>query len=204
MEAALSAAGLAAVELAEAQISTDVSEDNVGAISLGIVAPGGRLIRHRAFGWARRGFGGAEWLPNRGPGYIYRIGSISKSVTVVGLMSLVEEGVPAPRLRATPSPGVQGVLPSWSGSDQGSQGRPSAFRGQHVALAVLERAPVPHADLPEIVAEDLEIITGRGRRPQAELLAPRAPALGPGCRVAHEVRHLDVLPGVACGLRGLR
>ena len=93
MAPALSPAALAAAEAAEAQISADVSEDNVGSISLGIVAPGGHLIRHRAFGWARKGFGGAEWLPNRGPGFIYRIGSISKSVTVVGLMSLVEEGI---------------------------------------------------------------------------------------------------------------
>ena len=93
MAPALPPAALAAAEAAEAQISADVSEDNVGSISLGIVAPGGQLIRHRAFGWARKGFGGAEWLPNRGPGFIYRIGSISKSVTVVGLMSLVEEGI---------------------------------------------------------------------------------------------------------------
>ena len=111
MAPALSPAALAAAEAAEAQISADVSEDNVGSISLGIVAPGGQLIRHRAFGWARKGFGGAEWLPNRGPGFIYRIGSISKSVTVVGLMSLVEEGIlsltdlaSAPRTSPSPPP----------------------------------------------------------------------------------------------------
>jgi hypothetical protein len=93
MAPVLSEAAEAAVATIEAQVSADVAEDGIGGISLGIVGPGGRLLRWRAFGWARKGYGGAEWLPNRDADKIFRIGSISKSVTVVGLMSLVEDGV---------------------------------------------------------------------------------------------------------------
>ena len=55
--------------------------------------PPGRLLRWRAFGWARKGYGGEEWVANRDSDTIFRIGSISKSITVVGLMVLAEEGV---------------------------------------------------------------------------------------------------------------
>lgn len=89
----LSEATEAAIAAIEAQVSADVGEDNVGAISLGVVGPGGQLLRWRAFGWARKGFGGAEWVPNRDSDMTFRIGSISKSITVVGLMKLVEDKV---------------------------------------------------------------------------------------------------------------
>ena len=84
---------MAAVAAIEAQVSANVGEDSVGAISLGVVGPGGQLLRWRAFGWARKGYDGATWMPNRDADIIYRIGSISKSITVVGLMMLVEEGL---------------------------------------------------------------------------------------------------------------
>eukprot|EP01052_Picozoa_sp_SAG31_P012645 SAG31_NODE_744_length_12415_cov_74.120900_4_plen_78_part_00 len=64
-----------AIALLEAQLQASVVQDDVGAISVGCVAPGGNLIRYRAFGWKRRSAAdGTPWAANAGPDTIFRIG----------------------------------------------------------------------------------------------------------------------------------
>jgi CubicO group peptidase (beta-lactamase class C family) len=68
------------------RIAADVEEDDVGGIAAGIVVDGD-LVWARGFGWADPG------KTAMGPASILRTGSISKSVTAVLMMRLVDRGV---------------------------------------------------------------------------------------------------------------
>lgn len=64
------------IAVLEALLQAGVVHDNVGAVSVGCVAPGGDLIRYRAFGWKRRNAtDGTPWAANAGPDTIFRIGA---------------------------------------------------------------------------------------------------------------------------------
>jgi CubicO group peptidase (beta-lactamase class C family) len=69
------------------EIAADVSRDDVGGIAAGVVLDGD-LVWARAFGWADRS--GREPM---GTATISRVGSISKTVTAVLLMRLVDGGI---------------------------------------------------------------------------------------------------------------
>ena len=51
--------------------------------------PGGVLVRHRAFGWARKGFNNEEWLPARDSDVIYRIGAGSFAAICCDFLGLI-------------------------------------------------------------------------------------------------------------------
>jgi CubicO group peptidase (beta-lactamase class C family) len=70
-----------------AQLGTDVAEDAVGGIAAGIMVDGD-LVWAQAFGWADRD----ERVP-MSTSSVSRTGSISKSVTAVLMMRLVDQGV---------------------------------------------------------------------------------------------------------------
>ena len=79
-------ASQAAIARFEAQIARDVAEDGVGAISAAVVV-GAEVQWARGFGWAD--------VARRRPANartIYRIGSISKSMTAVAMARLIQEG----------------------------------------------------------------------------------------------------------------
>ncbi len=69
------------------QLSVQVSEDDVGGIAAGIVVDGD-LVWARGFGWADR-----DGRVPMSPSAVSRTGSISKSVTAVLMMRLVDQGV---------------------------------------------------------------------------------------------------------------
>ena len=69
------------------QIQRDVEQDNVGSISFGI-SQYGKTIYSDAFGLMDR-----ETLRPARPDHIYRTGSISKSITAVLMMLLVQDGL---------------------------------------------------------------------------------------------------------------
>ncbi|MBI4538990.1 MAG: beta-lactamase family protein [Gemmatimonadetes bacterium] len=84
---AQSAAWYSALDRFRERIRQDVAADGVGGVTAAVVV-GDRTVWAEGFGWAdpeRRIPAGVET--------IYRIGSISKSVTAVALMQLVERGV---------------------------------------------------------------------------------------------------------------
>jgi CubicO group peptidase (beta-lactamase class C family) len=68
------------------RLGADVEEDGVGGIAAGIMLDGD-LVWARGFGWADSG------TTAMGPASILRTGSISKSVTAVLMMRLVDRGV---------------------------------------------------------------------------------------------------------------
>jgi CubicO group peptidase (beta-lactamase class C family) len=68
------------------RLGADVEEDGVGGIAAGIMLDGD-LVWARGFGWADSG------TTAMGPASILRTGSISKSVTAVLMMRLVDQGV---------------------------------------------------------------------------------------------------------------
>jgi CubicO group peptidase (beta-lactamase class C family) len=76
-----------AISAFAARVADEVRRDGVGGIVAG-VAVDGDLVWARGFGWADRGAG----VP-MGTGAISRTGSISKSVTAVMMMRLVDRGV---------------------------------------------------------------------------------------------------------------
>ncbi len=69
------------------QISGEVDQDGVGGITAGVVV-GRDLVWARGFGWAD-----VEREIPAGVNTIYRIGSISKSITAVALLQLWERGI---------------------------------------------------------------------------------------------------------------
>lgn len=69
------------------QIATEVDKDGLGGITVGVVV-GRDLVWARGFGWAD-----VERKIPAGVNTIYRIGSISKSMTAVALLRLWEQGV---------------------------------------------------------------------------------------------------------------
>ena len=71
------------------RIVADVEADAVGSIVAGVVV-GDRLVWSRAFGWADR-----DWRIAADTRTIYRIGSISKSVTAVAMTRLIQRRVVA-------------------------------------------------------------------------------------------------------------
>jgi len=75
-----------AIAAFEARLASDVREDGVGSIAAAVVV-GGDVVWARGFGLADR-----EGDVTASDSTIYRIGSISKSVTAVVLMQLVEQG----------------------------------------------------------------------------------------------------------------
>ena len=76
----------AAVSRFEQKMEAQVSADDVGGVSAA-VARGSDVVWARAFGWADR----EQRIP-AGVGSIYRVGSISKTVTAVVMMRAVERG----------------------------------------------------------------------------------------------------------------
>ena len=69
------------------QLAADVAEDDVGGIAAGVMVDGD-MVWARAFGWADRGLS----VP-MSTASVSRTGSISKSVTAVLMMRLVDQGV---------------------------------------------------------------------------------------------------------------
>ena len=77
----------AALAAFEAELAADVASDSVGSIAAAVVV-GDDVVWSRAFGWAD-----AERAVPASPETIYRTGSISKSITAVVMMALVERGM---------------------------------------------------------------------------------------------------------------
>ena len=77
----------AVVEDFSNQIERDVQEDDVGSISFGIFR-NGEALHSDAFGIMDR-----ETSEPARPNHIYRTGSISKSITAVLMMLLVQDGL---------------------------------------------------------------------------------------------------------------
>ena len=75
------------VERFAASLTDDVTEDDVGGITAAITR-GDQVIWSRGFGWADR-----ERRTPAQANSIYRVGSISKSLTAVAMMQLAERGV---------------------------------------------------------------------------------------------------------------
>lgn len=69
------------------QLATDVDRDDVGGIAAGVMVDGG-LVWAQAFGWADR-----DGHVPMATSSVSRTGSISKSVTAVLMMRLVDQGV---------------------------------------------------------------------------------------------------------------
>ncbi len=80
------AAWSAAIDRFEQKMEAQVAADDVGGVSAA-VARGSDVVWARAFGWADRD----RRIP-AGVGSIYRVGSISKTVTAVVMMRAVERG----------------------------------------------------------------------------------------------------------------
>ena len=76
----------AAIDRFEQKMEAQVAADDVGGVSAA-VARGSDVVWARAFGWADR-----ERRIPAGVGSIYRVGSISKTVTAVVMMRAVERG----------------------------------------------------------------------------------------------------------------
>lgn len=77
----------AAVRSLERELSADVTRDSVGSLAAAIFV-GGEVVWRGAYGWRDRASGTLG-----GPGTLYRVGSITKPVTALLLLRLVEEGV---------------------------------------------------------------------------------------------------------------
>ncbi|MFQ5568175.1 MAG: serine hydrolase domain-containing protein [Rhodothermales bacterium] len=86
-QASLSNEAAAVLERFAAQLAEDVEADSVGGITAAVVF-GDQVVWADAFGWADR----AQQIP-AGTETIYRVGSISKSITAVALVQLAEQGV---------------------------------------------------------------------------------------------------------------
>lgn len=71
----------------EAELAHHVAEDGIGGIAVGVVVDGD-LVWARGFGWSER-----EDETPMAPGAVSRTGSISKSITAMVLMRLVDRGV---------------------------------------------------------------------------------------------------------------
>ncbi len=76
----------AAISRFERGMEAQVAADDVGGVSAA-VARGGEVVWARGFGWADRD----RQVP-AGVGSIYRVGSISKTITAVAMMRAVERG----------------------------------------------------------------------------------------------------------------
>ena len=121
----------AAIDRFEQKIEAQVAADDVGGIGAA-VARGSDVVWARGFGWADR-----ERRIPAGVGSIYRVGSISKTVTAVVMMQAVERGyidLDQPLRRAFP---VAGRFP---GAMEGAP--PPTFRqfGSHTSGLVREPA----------------------------------------------------------------
>ena len=84
---ALTQGAQAAIARFAAQLESDVQADSIGSIAAAVVV-GNSVVWTDAFGWADR----EQQIPAT-PETIYRTGSISKSVTAVVMVQLVEQGV---------------------------------------------------------------------------------------------------------------
>ena len=78
---------LPALDEVSARVAADVASDGIGGITIG-VGVAGKPMWARGFGWADR-----ERAVQAGPETIYRVGSISKSVTAILMAVLVDDGV---------------------------------------------------------------------------------------------------------------
>jgi CubicO group peptidase (beta-lactamase class C family) len=85
--APLSRPDAAVVQRLAETLAADVAADSVGSVAAAVFA-GDEILWTAAFGWADR----ADRRPAT-PSTIYRAGSISKSITALVLMRLVEDGV---------------------------------------------------------------------------------------------------------------
>ena len=83
---ALSAPAKQVIEGFEAELAQAVEEDGIGGTTMAVVV-GDQVSQAKAFGWADK----EQRIP-ASPETVYRIGSISKSITVVAMMRLVEQG----------------------------------------------------------------------------------------------------------------
>ena len=76
----------ALVERLDAQVAREVAKDSVGGITVGVVS-GARLVWTKSYGWAD----GEKKIPATSE-TVYRIGSITKEVTALMLLQLVQDG----------------------------------------------------------------------------------------------------------------
>lgn len=125
------------------EIAAQVSADGVGGIAAGVVVDGD-LVWAKGFGWSDR----EERVP-MAPGAVSRTGSISKSVTAMVLMRLVDQGV----VRLDDP--VERHLPEFS-TVQGFPPDGPAVTLRHLAshTAGLEREP---ANTEEMVSGPIEL-----------------------------------------------
>ena len=115
------------------QLTTEVAEDDIGGIAAGIMVDGD-LVWARGFGWSDR-----DGQVPMAPSVVSRTGSISKSVTAMLLMRLVDRGVVA-----LDDP-VERYLPDFATVDQRRSGADAVtFRhlGSHTAGLVREPSNV--------------------------------------------------------------
>jgi len=76
----------ALVERLDAQVAKEVAKDNVGSVTVGVVS-GARLVWTKSYGWAD-----SEKKIQATSETLYRIGSITKEVTALMLLQLVQDG----------------------------------------------------------------------------------------------------------------
>jgi len=125
------------------QLAEDVATDDVGGIAAGIVVSGD-LVWARGFGWADRD----ARTPMR-PAAVSRTGSISKSVTALLMMRLVDRGV-----IGLDEP-VERYLPSFAQVGGARPGAPKVtFRHLASHTAGLVREP---SNMPEAVTGPIEL-----------------------------------------------
>jgi CubicO group peptidase (beta-lactamase class C family) len=119
-----------AIAALERQLLHDVAADGVGSIAAAVVA-GDSVVWQAAFGTADRDAGTLA-----APTTLYRAGSISKSVTALALLALVERGVVA-----LDEP-VEPYVPELRGlADLSPDSRPITFRDLAAHTAGLAREP---------------------------------------------------------------
>lgn len=125
------AQSVGAIRGLERELAADVVRDSVGSISAAVFA-GDAVAWRGAFGWADRS---SRRLAT--PGTIYRAGSISKIVTALVLLRLVEEGV------VSLDESVSAHLPELGGlaGPHGSRARDITFRQLATHTSGLAREP---------------------------------------------------------------
>lgn len=146
------------------RLESDLAADGVGGIAAGVVV-GGDVVWARGFGWSDRDAG-----TPMAPGSVSRTGSISKSITAMLLMRLVDEGVVG-----LDDP-VADHLPELAAVRELPDGAPPVtFRMLASHTAGLEREP---ANMREMVSGPLELWEAR----VVESLANTAYDTVPGAR----------------------
>jgi len=166
------------------RIAAEVSEDGVGGIAVGVVVDGD-LVWAKGFGWSDR----EERIP-MSPGVVSRTGSISKSVTAMVLMRLVDRGI------VQLDDPVERYLPEFSAVRDIPPDAPVVTL-RHLAshTAGLEREP---ANVEEMVSGPIELWEDR----VVESLRNTAFDSVPGAR--YQYSNIGVVEGGGYALHGSR